>query len=171
MPTYKSCTASAGSTWTCTTTAVVGLHEGCDGQGRLRCNTCREDVDTDTRFWQRTLRDCLIFGLHDQIMQKKVVLKEKLGNLTLARTRNICRSHGCSTQTQNKIQSKGVREVKKKGDSGKGGGGGKEPPSGGKTITDCGNCKATHPAGSCPAKGIKCRRCGKMGHFAGCCRA
>ncbi len=169
--------------------------EGCDGQVRLTCNSCREDVDIDARFRQRTLRDRLIFGLHDQTMQKEV-LKEKLGDLLLACTRDICRSHEGSTQTQDKIQSKDVKEVKKKcggggskgksgykkgnegsgggtsGDgAGKGGGGGKEPPRGSKTITDCGNCKAKHPAGSCPAKGIKCRRCGKMGHFADWCRA
>ena len=41
----------------------------------------------------------------------------------------------------------------------------------GKTITNCGNCKKTHLEGSCPGKGIKCKRCGKMGHFPDCCGA
>ncbi len=166
--------------------------EGCDGQVRLRSNTCRE-VDIDARFRQRTLRDRLIFGLHDQTMQKEV-LKEKLRDLPLARTRDICRSHEGSTQTQDRIQSKEVREVKKKrggrgkstykknqeggggasgggANKGKGGSGGKESQSGDKTITNCGRCKWDHLQGACPSKDIKCRKCGKMGHFLDCCRS
>ncbi len=58
---------------------------GCNGEGRLVCNTCREDVNVNARFWQRTLRDRLSLGLHDQDMQREV-LKERLTELTLTRT-------------------------------------------------------------------------------------
>ncbi len=54
---------------------------------------------------------------------------------------------------------------------GKSGGGGKESQSGGKTITNCGRCKRDHLQGACPAKDIKCGKCGKIGHFADCCRS
>ncbi len=85
--------------------------EGCNGQVRLRCDACRVDVDIDARFRQRTLRDCLIFGLHDQTMQKEVLI-EKLGDLTLARTRDICRSHEGSTQ--DKIKRRGCERSRKR---------------------------------------------------------
>ncbi len=62
----------------------------------LVCNNCGEAVDIDSRFRQWTLRDRLIFGLEDQTMQKEV-LKEKLGDLTLNRTREICRLYEGST--------------------------------------------------------------------------
>ncbi len=162
------------------------------------CNGCGEEVDMDSRFRQRTLRDRLIFGLQDQTMQKEV-LKEKLGDLTLNRTREICRSHEGSTKTQDKMQNKEIRRVTKKeephggqasgkkkssykqgktgggsstgGGAGQGGGPGKEPQGGGKTITDCGNCGRTHLEGACPAKGLECWQCTRIGHFASVCRS
>ncbi len=87
---------------------------GCNGEVRLVCNTCREAVDINARFRQRTQRDRLIFGLHDQDMQREV-LKERLTDLTLNRTRDICRSHEGSTQTQDKILTKEVNQVRKRG--------------------------------------------------------
>ncbi len=77
------------------------------------CNDCGEAVDIDSRFRQRTLRDRLIFGLEDQTMQKEV-LKEKLGDLSLNRTREICRSYEGSTKTHDKMQNKEIRHVSKK---------------------------------------------------------
>ncbi len=166
---------------------------GCNGEVRLVCNTCREDVDINARFRQRTLRDRLIFGLHDQDMQREV-LKERLTDLTLNRTRDICRSHEGSTQTQDKIHTKEVHQVGKRGrgsnkssykqgkrrgddDAGTGTGdkGGNSSTGtgtgakGGETITDCGSRGLSHLKGACPAKEAKCRRCGEKGHFAANC--
>ncbi len=72
------------------------LRGGYNGEVVLVCNNCGEAVDIDSRFRQWTLRDRLIFGLEDQTMQKEV-LKEKLGDLTLNRTREICRLYEGST--------------------------------------------------------------------------
>ncbi len=69
------------------------------------------------------LRDRLIFGLQDQTMQKEV-LKEKLGDLTLNRTRKICRS-----KTQDKMQNKEIRHMSKKEDPRGGQAGGKKKSS------------------------------------------
>ncbi len=167
---------------------------GCNGEVRLVCHTCGEDVDINARFRQRTLRERLIFGLHDQDMQREV-LKERLTDLTLNRTRDICRSHEGSTQTQDKIHTKEVNQVGKRGresskssykqgkrrgdgdDAGTGtgdkGGSGSTGTGtgakGGETITDCGSCGLSHLKGACPAKEAKCRRCGEKGHFAAKC--
>ncbi len=54
---------------------------------------------------------------------------------------------------------------------GAGGGPGKEPQGGGKTIADCGNCGRTHLEGACPAKGLECWQCTRIGHFASVCRS
>ena len=77
-------------------------------------HNCREDVDINARSWQRTLRDRLIFGLHTQDMQRKV-LKERRTDQTPNRTRDICRSHEGSSHTQDKIHTKEVNRVGKRG--------------------------------------------------------
>ncbi len=140
------------------------------------------------------MRDRLIFGLHDKDMQRDV-LEERLTDLTLTRTREICRSREGSTQTQDKIYCKEVNQVGKRGrgsnklshKQGKRGGdsdnlgtgtgdkGGSSSTGvgigvkGGDTITDCGSCGLSHLQGACPAKEAKCRRCGEKGHFAAKC--
>ena len=79
----------------------ASCQNSCNGKVILRCKTCREEVDIYSRFWQRMLRDHPTFGLHDQTMQKEV-LKERLGNLSLVRTKDICRSNKGLTKIQSK---------------------------------------------------------------------
>lgn len=35
----------------------------------------------------------------------------------------------------------------------------------------CGKCSENHQFGNCPAKGKRCMKCGRWGHYAKCCRA
>ncbi len=69
----------------------------CNGKVRPVCNLCGEDVNINARFPQKTLRYRLLFGLNDRTCRE--VLKERLTDLTLNRTRDICRSNKDSTQT------------------------------------------------------------------------
>ena len=120
------------------------------------------------------IRDRLVVGLRDSQLSQDLQMKK---DLNLETAVEIARQHEqVKTQVtqQHKGQEKSLEETKKSSQARKFT---KMKPQKSKTETQqngnqtlCGRFKRSHPKGQCPAYKAQCRKCGKRGHFAICCR-
>ena len=121
------------------------------------------------------IRDRLVVGLRDSQLSQDLQMEK---DLNLETAVEIARQHEQVktqvTQQQHKGQEKSLEEIKKSSQARKFT---KMKPQKSKTETQpngnqtlCGRCNRSHPKGQCPAYKDQCRKCGKRGHFAICCR-
>ena len=120
------------------------------------------------------IRDRLVVGLRDSQLSQDLQMKK---DLNLETAVEIARQHEqVKTQVtqQHKGQEKSLEEIKKSSQARKFT---KMKPQKSKTETQqngnqtlCGRCNRSHPKGQCPPYKAQCRKCGKRGHFAICCR-
>ena len=112
------------------------------------------------------VRDQLVVGTSDKTTSEKLQLEE---NLTLEKAIEICRTRE-QVKTQMAAQSatnsldfvkKGARPKNSKPHK-------KNPHT---SSEKCSNCGMAHADKSCPAKGKRCLKCRKIGHFRAVCGA
>ncbi len=132
------------------------------------------------RLREERLRDRLIFGLHNNKVQQKV-LEEEYDKLTLERTYNIIQAMESASKTAGDLQGQGSSVDKV--DAGRKGARVKSTYKKDKATQQqqqqqkqkpaekqsCRNCGGHY--GKCPAEGQTCAFCKKVGHFARCCQA
>ncbi|XP_026737908.1 uncharacterized protein LOC113501095 isoform X1 [Trichoplusia ni] len=118
----------------------------------------------------RMLRDKIVTGIIDKRLKDRL-LRES--DLTLSKAIQICKAAELAEEQVKKIanepgMSNAVQSIKKKNvnqDKNKKRDGQKEKKF------DCSRCGFQHSERKCPAYGKKCKKCGKMNHFARKCRA
>jgi len=119
----------------------------------------------------KILRDQIVTGIHSNAVREKLLDQDKL---TLDKAIELCRSNEVTTDllqqmtdldvnTSNKEVNAVTRARFKQ----------KQPkePRQTRMIVNCKYCTKEHKAGNCPAYGKACRKCGKLNHFAVCCRS
>ncbi|KAJ8017554.1 hypothetical protein HOLleu_44951 [Holothuria leucospilota] len=122
------------------------------------------------------IRDRIICGIPNNALRERLLREE---DLTLSKAVQMCRAaettrsqvkelqsddvvlvhavHAAQQQKHSRTeQSKGQSEVTSQQQN--------------KPKYNCGRCGRKHGPGECPATGKKCAKCGKIGHFAKCCR-
>jgi transposase InsO family protein len=133
------------------------------------------------------MRDRFVTGVTDKQLEKELRLK---GNtLTLSEAISIARNWervnnrmtgaSASTSSDGKSQVDAINKSKRPSQGGRRGRGGKSTARGDRSQSGatganskCENCGMVHKDGwSCPAKGKKCLKCHKFGHFRAACRA
>ena len=125
---------------------------------------------------EESIRDRIVLGLQDSDVSQKLQLEAELDLKSAADTAR----HYELVKTQMKDQ-RPVEKVDAAFSYGRfnqrgrcqarGGGRGGTKQSGSSVHRDCGKCGRSHPPANCPAKGKKCRKCGKLSHYAAMCRS
>lgn len=112
----------------------------------------------------RMIRDRIVLGIRDKMLQERLL---RIEDLNLQKAVDCCRTAEIS-----KLQAKNLQGEKPEIDSLRKKVHQKFNKSKGKemtTIFDCRRCGMKHGPRECPAYGKKCKKCGKLNHFAiGC---
>ncbi|KAJ8047536.1 hypothetical protein HOLleu_06562 [Holothuria leucospilota] len=121
-----------------------------------------------------SLRDCLVCGLTNPQIQKRLLSEE---NLTLEKAVQLALAMDTASndtaQLQKQKHGETAHAIKANRNSAK-----NQPPANKvnnnerKSNNKCHNCGGAYPhKGPCPAKGKVCHKCGKLNHFAKYCRS
>lgn len=123
---------------------------------------------------EEAIRDRLVIGLHDTEVSQKLQLEAAL---TLKTAADTARHYGLVKQqlkdqriTQH-VDAASYNRGRPNQRRSRGRGHGGDRQSSASSPRDCGKCGRKHPPANCPAKGKKCRKCGKLSHFAAVCRS
>ena len=125
---------------------------------------------------EESIRDRIVLGLQDSDVSQKLQLEAELdlkSAVDTARHYELVKAQIKDQRPAEKVDaafSRGRFGWRGRGQA-RGGGRGDNKKPGFSVPRDCGKCGKSHPPANCPAKGKKCRKCGKFSHFAAMCRS
>ncbi len=145
------------------------LYESCDFPDVTRvCQHCGElnDAEGATNLKTERLRDRLIFGLHDDEIQRKV-LEEPLHSLTLQKTFQMVQAAEAAKNTSQDLRNEAnISYVRRKSTYKRKQG---YDASKKEIGNNCSKCGWNHARDSCLAEKSRCNNCNGMGHWEKCC--
>ncbi|XP_055685055.1 uncharacterized protein LOC129797827 [Lutzomyia longipalpis] len=136
-------------------------------------------------FLEEALRDRLVSGINDQVLQQKLILQSNLTweraketSIIEFRTRRNVQEMGQAIGGVN-LMSKQSAHAKRQSSGGhqrhrsrhREGAKGQENRSSAPSGASCDKCGLQHAQGQCKAAKSNCRMCGKKGHWAAMCRS